>query len=186
MTTMKKKRILLVLALLILLIIPLYLLFFSFPTVDTNHSAQSLESILPPNEVTDVCVVTKISAKFLDAVNQVSIEETFSIEPPLNGTIYWAGNTMTFVPTTNLEYDTTYTVTTNEGSWRFKTAKKGFPVTIVDDIGSTMTITETPERIISLAPSNTEILFALGLGEKIVGVTEYCNYPPETESRRRY
>ena len=34
------------------------------------------------------------------------------------------------------------------------------------------------ERIISLAPSNTEILFALGLGDSIVGVTEYCNYPP--------
>jgi iron complex transport system substrate-binding protein len=36
-----------------------------------------------------------------------------------------------------------------------------------------------PERIVSLAPSNTEILFALGLGDKVVGVTEYCDYPPE-------
>jgi cobalamin transport system substrate-binding protein len=36
-----------------------------------------------------------------------------------------------------------------------------------------------PERIISLAPGNTEILFALGLGDKVVGVTDYCNYPPE-------
>jgi len=36
-----------------------------------------------------------------------------------------------------------------------------------------------PERIISLAPSNTEILFALGLGDKIVGVTTYCDYPPQ-------
>lgn len=35
------------------------------------------------------------------------------------------------------------------------------------------------ERIVSLAPSNTEILFALGLGDKVVGVTSYCNYPPE-------
>ena len=36
-------------------------------------------------------------------------------------------------------------------------------------------------RIVSLMPSNTEILFALGLGEALVGVTDYCNYPPELE-----
>jgi iron complex transport system substrate-binding protein len=36
-----------------------------------------------------------------------------------------------------------------------------------------------PQRIVSLAPANTEILFALGLGERIVGVTRFCNYPPE-------
>jgi iron complex transport system substrate-binding protein len=34
-----------------------------------------------------------------------------------------------------------------------------------------------PKRIISMVPSNTEILFALGLGDRIVGVTRYCNYP---------
>jgi len=37
----------------------------------------------------------------------------------------------------------------------------------------------TPQRIISLAPSVTEILFAIGLGDKVVGVTRYCDYPPE-------
>jgi len=42
-----------------------------------------------------------------------------------------------------------------------------------------------PQRIISLAPSNTEILFALGLGDRVVGVTEYCNYPPEAASREK-
>ncbi|WP_290596811.1 MULTISPECIES: ABC transporter substrate-binding protein [unclassified Archaeoglobus] len=35
-----------------------------------------------------------------------------------------------------------------------------------------------PNRIVSLAPSNTEILFAIGAGGKVVGVTDYCNYPP--------
>jgi iron complex transport system substrate-binding protein len=34
-----------------------------------------------------------------------------------------------------------------------------------------------PQRIVSLAPSNTEFLFAIGLGDRVVGVTEYCNYP---------
>jgi iron complex transport system substrate-binding protein len=36
-----------------------------------------------------------------------------------------------------------------------------------------------PQRIISLAPSITEILFALGVGDRVVGVSTYCDYPPE-------
>ena len=44
---------------------------------------------------------------------------------------------------------------------------------------------ETPERIISLAPSNTEILFALGLGDKVVGVTDWCDYPPEALEKEK-
>ncbi|MCX7992119.1 MAG: cobalamin-binding protein [Fimbriimonadales bacterium] len=39
------------------------------------------------------------------------------------------------------------------------------------------------QRIVSLAPSITEILFALGLNEKIVGVTEICDYPPEAKRK---
>jgi iron complex transport system substrate-binding protein len=50
---------------------------------------------------------------------------------------------------------------------------------VVDDLGRLVTINGTPERIISLAPSNTEILFALGLGDRVVGVTMYCDYPAE-------
>ena len=38
-----------------------------------------------------------------------------------------------------------------------------------------------PQRIVSLLPSNTEILFALGLDERVVGVTDWCNYPAEAE-----
>jgi len=40
-----------------------------------------------------------------------------------------------------------------------------------------------PQRIASLAPSVTEILFAIGLGDRVVGVTQYCNYPPEAKQR---
>jgi iron complex transport system substrate-binding protein len=47
----------------------------------------------------------------------------------------------------------------------------------VDDLGYSLTLTEPPERIVSLAPSNTEILFAVGAGDKVVGVTDFCNYP---------
>jgi iron complex transport system substrate-binding protein len=39
-----------------------------------------------------------------------------------------------------------------------------------------------PKRIVSLSPSNTEILFAVGAAPKIVGVTDYCNYPDELQA----
>jgi iron complex transport system substrate-binding protein len=52
--------------------------------------------------------------------------------------------------------------------------------TITDQVGRTVTLETTdPQRIVSLAPANTEILFALGLGDKVVGVTDYSDYPPE-------
>ena len=58
------------------------------------------------------------------------------------------------------------------------------PVSIIDDLGRNVTITKYPlGRIVSLAPSCTEILFALGLGEKVVGVDTYSDYPPEVEER---
>jgi iron complex transport system substrate-binding protein len=42
-----------------------------------------------------------------------------------------------------------------------------------------------PQRIVSTGPSITEILFALGLGPRVVGVTDYCAYPPEAKKIRR-
>ena len=57
------------------------------------------------------------------------------------------------------------------------------PVTITDDLGVVVEITKYPERIVSLSPANTEILFALGLDERIVGVTEYCTYPEAANSK---
>jgi iron complex transport system substrate-binding protein len=57
-------------------------------------------------------------------------------------------------------------------------------MTITDQLGRTVTLkTNSPQRIISLAPSNTEILFALELGDRIAGVTDYCNYPPEAKTK---
>jgi iron complex transport system substrate-binding protein len=56
---------------------------------------------------------------------------------------------------------------------------------VFDDLGRLVAINGTPERIISLAPSNTEILFALGLGDRVVGVTDYCDYPPEALNKTK-
>lgn len=57
-----------------------------------------------------------------------------------------------------------------------------YPLTLIDDTGTAVTIPQEPQRIISIAPSNTEILFALGLEDKIVGITNYCNFPEETKN----
>ena len=54
-----------------------------------------------------------------------------------------------------------------------------FPVTITDDASRTVTIKTEPKRIVSLAPANTEIAFALGLGDRVVGVTTYDDYPAD-------
>jgi iron complex transport system substrate-binding protein len=54
---------------------------------------------------------------------------------------------------------------------------------MVNDNRPVTKIEANPERIVSLSPSNTEILFAVGAGDKVVGVTDYCNYPAELEAR---
>src|SRR5215467_4084709 len=51
---------------------------------------------------------------------------------------------------------------------------------VTDDLGRQVSVVPEPRRLISLAPSVTEILFAIGLGDRVVGVTTYCDYPPET------
>ncbi len=44
---------------------------------------------------------------------------------------------------------------------------------------------EPPKRIISLAPNMTEILFAMGLGDRIVGITNFCDYPEEAKKKQK-
>jgi len=50
-------------------------------------------------------------------------------------------------------------------------------ITLVDDEGYLTTLTSLPQRVVSLAPSNTQIMFAIGAGNKVVGVTDYDDYP---------
>ncbi|HHU30670.1 MAG: cobalamin-binding protein [Bacillota bacterium] len=56
-----------------------------------------------------------------------------------------------------------------------------FPLTVTDELGREVTIERKPERIISLLPSLTETLFALGVGEAVVGVTTDCSFPEEAK-----
>lgn len=57
--------------------------------------------------------------------------------------------------------------------------------TIMDDLGNMHVLGNPPQRIISLAPNVTEILFALGLEKNIVGVTRFCNYPKKAQTKTR-
>jgi iron complex transport system substrate-binding protein len=54
-----------------------------------------------------------------------------------------------------------------------------FPVTITDDDGDEVTLTEAPDRIVALQPSFVEVLFAIGAGDGVVAADENTDYPPE-------
>jgi len=55
--------------------------------------------------------------------------------------------------------------------------------TFVDDLGRKIYLAKEPQRIVSLAPSVTETLYAIGAGDRVVGVTEFCDYPPDARSK---
>ncbi len=52
-----------------------------------------------------------------------------------------------------------------------------------DAVGRAVEVAEEPQRIVSLAPNLTEILFALGLRERVAGVTTFCDWPPEAQEK---
>ena len=57
-----------------------------------------------------------------------------------------------------------------------------YPMTVTDSMGREVVIQTMPERLVSSVPSNTEIIYALGKGGHLVGVSVYCNYPEEALS----
>ena len=60
-------------------------------------------------------------------------------------------------------------------------ASTTYPLTLTDSLGNEITIEKEPERVLSLSPANTEILFALGAGDRVKGRTDYCTYPEEAQ-----
>jgi len=62
-------------------------------------------------------------------------------------------------------------------------SEAAFPFTVTDQTGREVRIENVPQRIVSLAPGNTEIVYALGLEEKLIGVTEFCNYPEAAKDK---
>jgi iron complex transport system substrate-binding protein len=58
-----------------------------------------------------------------------------------------------------------------------------WPVTVADDAGRSVTIAAPPQRIVSASPSTSELAFAVGLGDRVVAVDKFSNYPPEAKTR---
>jgi iron complex transport system substrate-binding protein len=58
-------------------------------------------------------------------------------------------------------------------------AEPAFPLDLVDDENTAVTLEAEPQRIVSLSPANTEIVFALGAGDRLMGGTDFDDYPPE-------
>jgi cobalamin transport system substrate-binding protein len=56
---------------------------------------------------------------------------------------------------------------------------------VTDATGRAVAVPQPVRRIVSLAPNLTETLFAVGLGDRVVGVTDFCDYPPEAKTRER-
>jgi iron complex transport system substrate-binding protein len=57
------------------------------------------------------------------------------------------------------------------------------PITVRDDAGRIVTLAAPPKRIVSASPSTTELAFAVGLGDEVVAVDKFSNFPPEAASR---
>ncbi|MFH1758716.1 MAG: cobalamin-binding protein [Pseudomonadota bacterium] len=60
-----------------------------------------------------------------------------------------------------------------------------YGATFTDEVGRKLEVPGSPQRIVSVAPSVTETLFALGLGDRLVGVSSYCQFPPEALKKEK-
>ena len=60
-----------------------------------------------------------------------------------------------------------------------------YPISVTDALGRSVTIMHRPARIVSTAPSITEVLFLIGAGKQVVGVDEFSNYPPEVQQLKK-
>ncbi len=78
-------------------------------------------------------------------------------------------------------------VLTGCGGTKNKAASSAVPekYTVIDARGAEVSFDAAPEKIISLIPSDTEIIYALGLGDRLVAVSNYCNYPEDAKSRNK-
>jgi iron complex transport system substrate-binding protein len=73
----------------------------------------------------------------------------------------------------------------NKDSGEVSQGQSAFPLSVNDALNNKVTLDEQPKHIVSLIPSNTEILFELGLNKEIVGVSDFDNYPKEAAEKEK-
>ncbi|MBO0601092.1 ABC transporter substrate-binding protein [Sporosarcina sp. E16_3] len=71
------------------------------------------------------------------------------------------------------------------GTPKVEEVKADFPITLTDAVGNEITLKTAPATIVSMMPSNTEILFELGLAAEVVGVNDYDDYPAEALGKEK-
>ncbi len=90
----------------------------------------------------------------------------------LGTALYYQGQNNTATPSPSPTATPTSTPTSSPSA-----SPSALPVTLIDDYNNSLTLTAYPQRVVSLAPANTQVLFAVGAGNQVVGVTDYDNYP---------
>lgn len=70
-------------------------------------------------------------------------------------------------------------VTPQEGTERQEGAAVSYPLTVTDSNGETVTIPAEPQKIVSVAPNLTELVYELGAGDLLIARSDYCDYPSE-------
>lgn len=97
-----------------------------------------------------------------------------SVEDPAEDTV----DDMSTSPAAGADSETDTGADTDADTGADQTSAGGFPVTVDADNGE-VTVEERPERIVSLSPSATEILFAIGAGDQVVAADQFSTYPAE-------
>lgn len=146
----------------------------------TYVSTDSLKSIGLSTQISGNIIKlynNSVSILFTAQSNVVKVNNT---EMTLDTRAYFKG-TVAYVPMKFVYETMNYSVKYNSASKAVTITQNPFltfPLNITDS-GKTYTFKKPANRIVSLAPSITEILFAIGAGDKVVGRTKYCVYPAE-------
>uniref|UniRef100_A0A7J2U4J1 ABC transporter substrate-binding protein n=1 Tax=Ignisphaera aggregans TaxID=334771 RepID=A0A7J2U4J1_9CREN len=130
-----------------------------------------LPPALGPKPVT---TVTQVLTQF----NTVTSTVTTTVPMTIPVTIT-SGVTMFTTVTTTTQSLTTIMLHTTLPTTVITTVTVSWPRTVVDALGREVRFNEPPKRVVSTTPSITEYLFALGLGNRVVGVDRYSNWPPD-------
>ena len=116
---------------------------FTWPFITSQDTTPPYVIGTTPNG-TNVPLVSQITVTFSKAMNNASAQSAFSTSPATTGSFSWSGNNMTYIPISNLAYNTTYNVTVGTGAmdstgnnilasytWRFTTVPDRIPPLII-------------------------------------------------------